>query len=90
MMKHVVKRNRTIEAFDIRKLYASMYAACLSAHESTATAELVAEEISTDITRWIANKSEVTANDIRKQAGLFLTEINPHAGYLYLHHRIMW
>lgn len=89
-MKHVVKRSQHIEAFDNRKVYASIYASCLSVHEPTVAAELIAEKVSKDVEAWIATKSEVTANDIRHTAGTYLTEINPHAGYLYLHHRIMW
>jgi len=71
-------------------VYASIYASCLSIHEPGAAAELIAEKVTKDVERWIADKSEVTANDIRRVAGGHLSEINPHAGYLYLHHRIMW
>lgn len=89
-MKHIVKRNQEIETFDNRKVYASIYASCLAVHEPTAAAELIAGKVTNDIEHWIAAKNEVTANDIRRNAGKYLSEINPHAGYLYLHHRIMW
>lgn len=88
-MKHIVKRNNTVEAFDERKIYASVYAACLSVHEPAQTAELIAEKVSSEVTKWISSRSEVTSNDIRKKATEFLNEINPHASYLYAHHRIM-
>lgn len=89
-MKHVVKRNGRSEKYDERKLYASIYASCLSVHESAANAELIAERVCRDMNDWISNKTEVTANDIRKNTAKFLTEINAHAGYLYQHHRILW
>lgn len=89
-MKHIVKRNGILETYDNRKVYGSIYASCLSVHEPAMAAELVAEKITKDVTSWIAGKSEVTANDVRLFAGKKLSEINPHAGYLYLHHRIMW
>jgi transcriptional regulator NrdR family protein len=89
-MKHIVKRNSTLETYDSRKVYASMYTSCLSVHETSLVAELVAEKVTKDVDTWMAKKTEVTANDIRTFAGKKLTEINPHAGYLYLHHRIMW
>ena len=89
-MKHVVKRNSTLESYDSRKVYASIYASCVSVHEPSVAAELIAEKVTHDVTEWIAAKSEVTANDVRLFAGKKLSEINPHAGYLYLHHRIMW
>ena len=90
MIKHVVKRNHHVEAFDIRKLYASIYSACIGVHETPETAELIADRVSSDVKEWIAPKHEVSANDIRIFAGKQLHEINPHAGFAYLHHRIMW
>ena len=89
-MKHIVKRNGVSEAFDSHKLYTSIYASCLSIHEPAETAELVAKKVIKDTEAWLFNKNEVTSNDIRHQAGKHLSKINPHAGYVYLHHRIMW
>lgn len=89
-MKHVVKRSSTVEGYDERKLYASIFAACLSVHETTQTAELVADKVSSKVGIWISSRSEVTSNDIRKKASEFLEQINPHASYLYAHHRIIW
>jgi transcriptional regulator NrdR family protein len=89
-MKHIVKRGGNSEAFDSRKLYASVYASCLSVHESAAVAELIAQKVTHQIELWLAAKTEVTSNDIRHAAGKFLSKLNPHAGYVYLHHRIMW
>jgi transcriptional regulator NrdR family protein len=89
-MKHVVKQQGSIESFDNRKVYASIYASCLSVHEPSAAAELIAEKVTNDVEAWLKTKNEVTATDIRQVAGKSLNKINPHAGYLYLHHRIMW
>lgn len=89
-MKHVVKRSGTAEAYDARKVYASVYASCLSVHEPSSVAELVAEKVTNDINLWLTPKTEVTVTDLRKVIGAHLTEINPHAGFVYLHHRIMW
>ena len=89
-MKHVIKRTGKSEVFDERKLYASIYATCLSVHELPKTAELTAQKVNNQVIAWLAKKTEVTSYDIRQAAGKFLTDINHHAGYLYLHHRIMW
>ena len=89
-MKHVVKRAGHIESFDNRKVYASIYASCLAVHEPSEVAELVAQKTTREVEAWLATKNEVTSNDIRRQAGKFLGKTSPHAGYLYLHHRIMW
>lgn len=89
-MKHVVKRAGHGESFDSRKVYASVYAACLSVRETETTAELVAQQVSNEVGKWMTTKHEVTANDIRHQTAKILKKLNPHAGYLYLHHRVLW
>jgi transcriptional regulator NrdR family protein len=89
-MKHIVKRSGQSEAFDERKLYASIYAACLGVREPVGAAELVAERVCADIQGWIKPKSEVSSNDIRVQAAKHLKQLNEHAALLYAHHRIMW
>ena len=89
-MKHIVKRGGHAEAYDERKLYASVYAACLSVREHAGTAELTAERVTSQVTAWLAPKHEVTANDIRRKAVKYLQAINPDAAYMYLHHRVVW
>lgn len=89
-MKHIVKRSGKTETFDERKLYASIYAACLGVREPVGAAELVAERVCTDIQSWLKPKSEVSSEDIRTQAAKDLRQLNEHAAFLYAHHRIMW
>jgi transcriptional regulator NrdR family protein len=89
-MKHVVKRSGSSEAFDSRKVYASVYASCLAVHETTETAELVAEKVTKEVNLWLIPKTEVTVTDLRKVISRHLQEINPHAGFVYQHHRILW
>lgn len=89
-MNHIVKRAGHSEPYDIRKLYASIYAACLSVREHPGSAELIAEAVTKDFEKWLANKHEVTSNDIRSQAAKHLSSINPDAGHIYLHHRVIW
>lgn len=89
-MKHVVKRSGSSETFDSRKIYASVYASCLSVHETTAAAELVAEQVTKQVNEWLAPKTEVTIADLRHVVADRLQKINPHAGFVYQHHRILW
>lgn len=89
-MNHIVKRAGHSEAYDVRKLYASVYAACLSVREHPGSAELIAEEVSKEVAKWLERKHEVTSNDIRRQAAKHLTAINPDAGHIYVHHRVIW
>lgn len=89
-MKHIVKRNNRSETYDERKLYASIYASCLSVREPENAAELIAEKVCGDVGEWLQHKSEVSSADIRKEASTFLETLNPNAAFLYQHHRIIW
>lgn len=89
-MKHIVKRAGHTEAYDERKLYASIYASALSVREPIGSAELIAKEVVRLVEEWIDIKPEVTSNDIRHQAAHQLKAINPDAAFQYLHHRVVW
>lgn len=89
-MKHIVKRAGHTESYDERKLYGSIYAACLSVREHPGSAELIAQEVSKDVGQWLEAKHEVTSNDIRRAAAESLKVINPDAAHMYLHHRVIW
>ena len=89
-MKHVVKRGQHTQSYDPKKLYASIYAACLSVREHPGSAELIAEQVVKEFSDWIQKKHEVTSNDIRRQAHMYLQTINPDAAHMYLHHRVIW
>lgn len=89
-MKHIVKRAQHTEAYDERKLYASVYAACLAVREHPGSAELIAQQVAKEFGDWLEKRHEVTSNDIRRQAHASLQAINPDAAYIYLHHRVIW
>jgi transcriptional regulator NrdR family protein len=86
----IVKRspNHT-EPYDERKLYASIYASCLSVRTPTGEAELTSEHVCRDIKPWLGEKSEVTSSDIRTHAAHHLAVYNPHAAYMFKHHGII-
>ena len=86
-MKHIVKRAGHSESYDGRKLYASIYASCLSVRAPQGEAELVAERVQKQVEDWLSKKQEVTGHDIRREAAKHLTAVNPDAGYIYEKHR---
>lgn len=88
-MKHVVKRNNRLEAFSEDKLLASLKATCISCGEKDEIAAAVAKQVTERVAKWMTKKTAVTSNDIRRMAGKYLSESDLHAGYVYLHHRIM-
>lgn len=89
-MKHIVKRHGHTEAYDERKLYASIFSAAQSVREPSGSAELIAEKVVKDIGLWLEKKHEVTSNDIRANAAKHLARYQPDAAYIYLHHRVVW
>lgn len=87
----VVKRDgkRPIEAFNKDKLYASVYAACLSVRSLEGHADQTARQVCDTVTAWTTKKSEITSADIRRQATKALAALHPEAAYLYQHHRVI-
>jgi transcriptional regulator NrdR family protein len=87
---HVVKRMPGhSEPYDERKLYASIYAACLVMRTPVGEAEITAAKVCKDIQPWLQNKTEVTSTDIRHKAADHLKLYNPDAAYMYVRHRAM-
>lgn len=86
-MTTIVKRRGHREDFDERKLYASVYAACLSAHVKHEEAESVANLVCREIKKWLTNKAEVLSDEIFKQIGKELEHLNKNASFMYLTHR---
>ena len=87
---HIVKRSPGhSEPYDERKLYASVFASCLSVRTPIGEAELTAAKICQDIMPWLESKQEITSLDIRKRAYEHFKIYNPDAAYMYVHHRLM-
>lgn len=90
MKAYIVKRSPGhTEPYDERKLYASIYASCLSLRTPQGEAELTAERVCKDIGPWLLGKAEITSADIRRKAADHFTVYNPNAAYLYKHHRLI-
>ncbi len=86
-MTHIVKRKGHKQEFDERKLYASIFAACLSAHVEKEKAETIANLVSREIKKWMERKKEVTSNGIFNQTGEELSHLNKDAAFMYKTHR---
>jgi len=86
----IVKRSPGhVEPYDERKLYASIYASCLSVRTPQGEAELTADRVCRDLQPWLATKDEITSADIRRKAAEHFTVYNPNAAYVYQHHRLI-
>ena len=83
----IVKRKGHTEEYNPQKLYASVYAACLSAGESEEKAEEAAEAVTGQLTPWIREQEEVSSGAIARQAMAALAKRSPKAAFLYENHR---
>lgn len=86
-MTHIVKRKGHKQEFDERKVYASVYAACRSAHCREEEAEATANLILREIKEWIGNKKEISSDSIFKRVEEELSHLNKAAAFMYKTHR---
>jgi transcriptional regulator NrdR family protein len=86
-MKHLVKRGGHVEEYDARKLYASIYAACLAASTSVLEAEVISDQVVKLVEKKIGTREEINSNEIFKLAIHELKDYHTDAGYLYESHR---
>lgn len=86
-MVHIVKRKGHKEIFDERKVYASVFAACLSAHLNKEEAEVNANMVTKAVKEWLDEKEDITSDQIFKKAGEELEHLNKDASFMYRTHR---
>lgn len=86
-MAHIIKRRGHKQEYDERKVYASVYAACLNAHLHDQKAEEVASKVSKEISEWVKEQGEVSSNQIFVKVGRLMEEENKEAAFMYLTHR---
>lgn len=86
-MNHIVKRKGHNEAFDERKLYASIYAACLSLRMSDEEAESISHMVTDEVKNEIKDTKEVTSEKLHSEAAKSLKKYHPDAAYMYKTHK---
>lgn len=84
---HIVKRKGHKQEFDERKVYASVFAACLSAHVLHEEAENISGLVTREVKKWIEDKDEVTSGQLSKQGAEELEHLNKEAAFMYKTHR---
>ena len=83
----VVKRKGHREKFDERKLYASVYAACISVRSSDEQAENLASIVAHEIKQHYDGQEEVSSVSLRRAAAEILHRFHPEAAYIYETHK---
>jgi transcriptional regulator NrdR family protein len=82
--KCVVKRKGHEETYDVKKVYASVYAAALSCHYGEVKSEKIAKLISKKIDTWVKTKSSITSDEIRNLVLKHLKDKD--VALMYKHH----
>ena len=83
----LVKRKGHTEEFDQKKLYASVYAACMTLRMKEEEAELLAETVSGEVGKALASHDELSSQTIHSHVAKALHRYNPDAAFLYDTHR---
>lgn len=86
-MALVVKRKGHKQDFDIKKVYASVYASCRNVHMNEQDAEAMADKVSREIEAQLKNKNEIDSNEIFKLTTEVLKNHNQEASFMYETHR---
>ena len=82
----VVKRRRHREKFDEKKLYASIYSACMSAGYTESNCEQIAERISKKVESIIKKKRSIKSIEISRIVFVELETINKRLAFFYEQH----
>jgi transcriptional regulator NrdR family protein len=85
-MSHIVKRKGHKEIYDQRKLYASVYAACMSLRVQQQEAELLAEKVTAEINSFVAERAGVTSHELFLRTHEALERLSPEAAFMYRTH----
>ena len=82
----IVKRKGHMEDFDERKVYASVYAACASAHYDEIQCEKTAEKVTNNIKRFVKGKKKIESAEIRKKIENELKNKDEELAFFYDQH----
>ncbi len=86
-MEHIVKRKGHKERYDERKVYASVFAACMTLRMSDEESELISNMVAHEVTEGFKDAHEVSAHSIHKHVTESLKKYNKDVAYMYDTHR---
>lgn len=82
----LVKRHGHLEHFDVKKVYASVYAATLNAHYSEKDAEMIASQVSKNVHKKACTKKSIDSKDIKLEVIHELNQVDKDIAFLYETH----
>jgi transcriptional regulator NrdR family protein len=85
-MALIVKRAEHKEAFDERKIYASVYAACISAHWEEQKCEKIADDVTRKLKQSLGKIEEISSTNIREMIIKELEQRDQQLAFFYKQH----
>ncbi len=82
----LIKRKGHREAFDERKVYGSVYAACASAHYTETRCEKISGIVTKKVKSLLKNKKVISSLNIRKMIESELKKRNKELAFFYEEH----
>jgi transcriptional regulator NrdR family protein len=86
-MSMIVKRRGKQEPFDEKKVYASVYSACMDCALGENKSEGIAQEIVSELKRFMKDKKEMNSSEIFGFVLQKLARISEPAAFMYETHR---
>ena len=83
----VIKRHGRTEAFDERKLFASVYAAGLATRVVEEKCEQIADKLCKEIKKWLKSNTNVTTDNMFEHAYEILQNLDARVALMYKTHR---
>ncbi|MBI4121019.1 MAG: hypothetical protein HY457_02070 [Parcubacteria group bacterium] len=84
---HIVKRHGRTEAYDNHKVYASCYAACVSAECRKEEAEQICDEVMREVDTIVDDRGSITSDEIFGETARAMKKRHEKAAFLYETHR---
>lgn len=86
-MGHIVKRKGHSEEFEPRKIYASVFSACMVLRMSDSEAELLADAVSKEVAERASTSEELSAKNLHSWVVQSLEKLNKDVAFMYDTHR---
>lgn len=86
-MEHIVKRKGHKERFDVRKVYASVFAACMVIRMSDKESELLADKVAKEVSREYKDVHEISSHSIHAFVTKEIKKYNKDVAYMYETHK---
>jgi transcriptional regulator NrdR family protein len=86
-MPTIVKRRGKTEPFDEKKIYASVYAACMDCALGENKSEAIAQTITQEVKKFIKDKKEINTSEIFGFVLQKLAHISEPVAFMYETHR---